>query len=221
MMDLCKHTGAMQLDKIVMRRAFGRKVLGQLSPLAPGGKYVEYAVDEGAPRNAAFGRKKLLYQRILLVGQIALITQTSALVAPTVLLSPHAPSPRIDAHGGTESQPILMTQENSGRALSIDDDGYFSQGGLLFAIATAPVLLSSVAANITARGWWRVLQAGMLATAIILMALSCWQSFSFMTDQTMGKVKLSEMKAKNAKDIAELENQTAIQERKELREMAI
>src|SRR5215510_1444111 len=46
MMDLCKHTGAMQLDKIVMRRAFGRKVLGQLSPLAPGGKYVEYAVDE-------------------------------------------------------------------------------------------------------------------------------------------------------------------------------
>jgi hypothetical protein len=46
MMDLCKHTGAMQLDKIIMRRAFGRKVLGQLSPLAPGGKYVEYAVDE-------------------------------------------------------------------------------------------------------------------------------------------------------------------------------
>src|SRR5262249_37524136 len=28
MMDLCKDTGAMQLDKIVMRRAFGRKVLG-------------------------------------------------------------------------------------------------------------------------------------------------------------------------------------------------
>src|SRR5262245_22016051 len=46
MMDPCKHTAAMQLDKIVMRRAFGRKVLGQLSPLAPGGKYVEYAVDE-------------------------------------------------------------------------------------------------------------------------------------------------------------------------------
>src|SRR5262249_35704068 len=117
MMDLCEHTGAMQLDKIVMRRAFGRKVLGQLSPLAPGGKYVEYAVDEGAPGNAAFGRKKLLYQRILLVGQIALIAQTPALVAPTVLLRPHAPSSRIDAHGGTESQAILPTQENSGRAL--------------------------------------------------------------------------------------------------------
>jgi len=109
----------------------------------------------------------------------------------------------------------------NGQRLSIDDDGYYSQGGLLFAIAVAPVILSSVAANITARGWWRVLQAGMLAAAIILMALSCWQSFSFMSDQTLGKVKLSEMKAKNAKDIAELENQTAIQERKELREMAM
>ena len=40
----------------------------------------------------------------------------------------------------------------------------------------------------------------MLAAAIILMALSCWHSFSFMSDQTLGKVKLSEMKAKNAKD---------------------
>src|SRR5262249_1167708 len=46
MMDLCKYTGAMQLDKVVMRRAFGWKVLGQLAPLAPGRKYVEYAVDE-------------------------------------------------------------------------------------------------------------------------------------------------------------------------------
>ena len=45
-MDPCKDTGAMQFDKVVMRRAFGRKVLGQLSPLAPSGKYVEYAVDE-------------------------------------------------------------------------------------------------------------------------------------------------------------------------------
>jgi len=109
----------------------------------------------------------------------------------------------------------------NGQRLSIDDDGYYSQGGLLFAIATAPVLLSSVAANITATGWWRALQGGMLATAVFLMALSGWQSFSFMSDQTLGKVKLSEMKAKSAKDIAELENQTAIQERKELREMAM
>src|SRR5262249_7850488 len=70
--------------------------------------------------NAAFGRKKLLYQRILLVGQIALIAQAPALVAPTILLRPHAPSPRIDAHGGTESQAILPTQENSGRALRED-----------------------------------------------------------------------------------------------------
>ena len=28
MMDFCKYTGAMQLDKVVMRRAFGWKVLG-------------------------------------------------------------------------------------------------------------------------------------------------------------------------------------------------
>jgi hypothetical protein len=44
--------------------------------------------------------KKLLNQRILLVGQIALIA-------------------RIDARGGTESETILPTQENSGRALSL------------------------------------------------------------------------------------------------------
>jgi hypothetical protein len=35
----------MQLAKVVMRRAFGR-VLGQLAPLAPGCKHVEYTVDE-------------------------------------------------------------------------------------------------------------------------------------------------------------------------------
>src|SRR5262249_21208015 len=56
-----------------------------------------------------------------LVSQIALIAQTPPLVAPTVLLRPHAPSPRIDAHGGTESQLILMTQENSGPALKTEN----------------------------------------------------------------------------------------------------
>jgi len=37
----------------------------------------------------------------------------------------------------------------------------------------------------------------MLATASFLMALSGRQSFSVMSDQTLGKAKLSEMKAKS------------------------
>ena len=36
MMDPSERTGAMQLDKVVMRRAFGRKVLGQPSPILGG-----------------------------------------------------------------------------------------------------------------------------------------------------------------------------------------
>ena len=50
----------------------------------------------------------------------------------------------------------------NGQRLSIDDDGYYSQGGVLFAIAVAPTLLSSVAANITARAGGECFRSGCL-----------------------------------------------------------
>src|SRR5262252_1977191 len=64
------------------------------------------------------GGRKTLNQRILLIGQIALIPKSLALTASAVLGRPHAGPRRIDVHGATESQAILPTQENSGRALS-------------------------------------------------------------------------------------------------------
>src|ERR1700680_1608786 len=44
------------------------------------------------------------------------------------------PPPRIDAHGGTESQPILPTQENSGRALRLEK----KSGGSVSSVAVSP-----------------------------------------------------------------------------------
>jgi hypothetical protein len=40
MMDLSEHTGTIELDVIVVRRAFGREVLGQLAPLSAGSEHV-------------------------------------------------------------------------------------------------------------------------------------------------------------------------------------
>ena len=67
--------------------------------------------------NPLLGRSVLIVEDEPLIA-LELHDATPALVAPTIFLRPHAPSPRIDAHGGTESQAILPTQENSGRALS-------------------------------------------------------------------------------------------------------
>jgi hypothetical protein len=116
-MDCLQYPFALKLDKVVVRGALGWKILGQLPPLATRGQHVENAVEERAAGHAALRWQKRLYQCILLIGQIALIAQTLALVASAVLGRPHGRPRRIDAHGGTESQPIPRTQENSGRAL--------------------------------------------------------------------------------------------------------
>src|SRR5215468_419726 len=42
------HASALKLDKVVVRRALGRKILRQLTPLATGGEHVQNAVDERA-----------------------------------------------------------------------------------------------------------------------------------------------------------------------------
>src|SRR5262245_46645750 len=118
-MDPLQYAGALKLDKVVVCGALGWEILGQLPPLATGGEYVENAVNERAAGHATLRREEVLYQRILLVRQIALIAQTLALIASAIFRRPHVAPGRIDAHGGTESQPIPPTQENSGRALSL------------------------------------------------------------------------------------------------------
>ena len=72
-----------------MRCALGREILGQLPPLATGSKHVQNTVDERAPGYATLWREERLYQRILVIGQIALLAQTLALVASAVLGRPH------------------------------------------------------------------------------------------------------------------------------------
>src|SRR5215472_9266967 len=117
MVNSCEHASALKLDKVVVRGALGRKILRQLPPLATSGEHVQNAVDERAARDVTLRRQKRLNQRILLIGQVALIPKSLALIASTVLGRPHAGPRRIDVHGATESQAILQTQENSGRAL--------------------------------------------------------------------------------------------------------
>jgi hypothetical protein len=48
MMNAYEYAAALELNIVVVRRALGRKVLGQLSPLAAGSEHVENAVDERA-----------------------------------------------------------------------------------------------------------------------------------------------------------------------------
>jgi hypothetical protein len=79
-MDLLENACALQLDKVVVRRALGWKILGKLPPLAAGGKHIENGVDEGAATHTALWRQERLDQRILLVGKVALIAQALALV---------------------------------------------------------------------------------------------------------------------------------------------
>src|SRR5215813_369285 len=117
MMDLRKHTCAVEFDEIVVCRAFGWKIFRQLAPLAARGQHVQHAVDERAAADAALRRQEPLDESVLLVSQIARILETVALTENPVLDRPHA-RPANHAHGRTESQPIPVTQENSGRSLS-------------------------------------------------------------------------------------------------------
>ena len=57
-MNSCEGAGAQKLDIVVVRRALGRKVLGQLPPLAAGRQQVENAIDERAPGYAALWREE-------------------------------------------------------------------------------------------------------------------------------------------------------------------
>ena len=56
----------------------------------------------------AFGRKKLLYQRILLVGQIALIAQTPALVDSSSSTCPVPANPEVYARSRTPSLRLAL-----------------------------------------------------------------------------------------------------------------
>src|SRR5580693_6568470 len=105
-MDLFENARALQRDEIVVRRALWGKVLGQLPPLAAGGNDVEYAVDERAARHAALRRQERLDQRIFLIGQVTLITQTLALVASAVLRRPHR-CPRESTRTGAQNHKGL------------------------------------------------------------------------------------------------------------------
>jgi len=88
-MDPLQYTGALKLDKVVMRSTLGREILGQLPPLAPGGEYVENAIDERAAGYVTLWRQEVLYQCILLISQIAVIAQTLALIASAIFRRPH------------------------------------------------------------------------------------------------------------------------------------
>src|SRR5262249_9388962 len=90
MMDLRKHTCAVEFDEIVVCRAFGWKIFRQLAPLAARGQHVQHAVDERAAADAALRRQEPLDESVLLVSQIARILETGALIENPVLDRPHA-----------------------------------------------------------------------------------------------------------------------------------
>src|SRR5262249_32499049 len=108
----------------------------------------------------------------------------------------------------------------NGQKLTIDDDGFYLQGGYLCAIAMGPAILSSIAGNLAAKGW-RGMARGIFLCALAVLLVSGWQSFGYLSGQTLGKVKLGEMRAKSERDKVELENATILQERKELRDVAL
>jgi hypothetical protein len=121
-MDARQRSVAVPFDEIVVDRALGGKVLGQLPPLAARRQHVEDAVKDLAavgcreappdPRR----RQVRLDQRPFFVRQITRIPRRAPLIARPVLGRPHA-SPRPNhAHGERESQRIHRIQQFSGRA---------------------------------------------------------------------------------------------------------
>jgi hypothetical protein len=100
-----------------------------------------------------------------------------------------------------------------GQRMSVDQDGWWLQGGLLFASSLAPALIISLAA---ADGKVSLRLYGM---ALLLGGLSFWNTSDFIGEQFVGKTKIVELKATSAQDRAEIENEHRLQERKETREM--
>src|ERR1700761_919422 len=101
--------------KVVIDRAARRQVLRDRPPLTAGAEHIHQAVDHLALVHcalvaAALGPRDLRFdQPPFFVGQIARIPQSAAVVASTVLNSPHSTAaPRIDP-AAMESQPTLGT----------------------------------------------------------------------------------------------------------------
>src|SRR5271169_5091525 len=105
-MYLLENARALLLDEVVVRRALGGKVLGQLPPLAARGKNIQDAIDEGAARHTTLWRQERLDQRKFRVGQVTLIAQSLALVASTVLGRPHG-CPRESTRTGAQNHKRL------------------------------------------------------------------------------------------------------------------
>jgi len=102
-----------------------------------------------------------------------------------------------------------------GQKMSVDADGWWLNGGYMLAISIGPALLSTLAGATSKRFWSGLL----LVAAVAFSILSVWNALSFFGDQILGKAKLSEMQARNAKNIAEIQNDTTLQERADTRRM--
>ena len=111
------------LDEVAMDRRLGRKILGQLPPLATRREHVQDAVEDTAPVCGGVPSPDTrrwqirLDQCPFLVGHIGRITLPLTLVLRPVFDRPHASPLRISSPGATESQQIHRAQHFSGRTL--------------------------------------------------------------------------------------------------------
>src|ERR1035437_4830742 len=128
MMDAIQYAVTAPVAEISINRAFGRQVLGDVTPLASRAQHVHDAVEnfphvDFALASAAF---RLRYQRCdispFLVRGIAGVSQKIAVVMPSILVRPHRRSSSNQA-AFLESQVIQGIQELSRRTLSVFSGG--------------------------------------------------------------------------------------------------
>src|SRR5664279_5389956 len=128
-MDTIQHAVVSPVAKITIDRAFGRQVLGDVTPLASRAQHVHDAVENFSHVDFALAPAtfRLRYQRLkmcpLLVGDIARISQAVAIVFHSIFIRPHRRSSTNQA-AYLESQVIQGTQELSRRTLSLFFDKY-------------------------------------------------------------------------------------------------
>jgi transposase-like protein len=104
-----------------------------------------------------------------------------------------------------------------GERMSVDLDGYYLQGAALLATSIGPAIAASVTGGF-ARAGWHIRAALIFLFGLGLISFSVWNASQFTADQMVGKIKLAEARQKQASDIAQITNDTRLQERRELNE---
>ena len=107
--------------------------------------------------------------------------------------------------------------------LTVDEEGWWVQGGSVVIVSLIGALLAATAGvSASRKTFWGVVGAILtMAAAALFVGYTASNSMGYTGFQVYSKTKPIELKNKQAKDIADLQNETAIKERQQLHDVMI